>query len=169
MARTETTGEARMFFCQLARNASRSSGRSAESRGNSDTGNASDVSSEGGNMSIHRVPSRSGAISSMVKVASFGNSRAAARGQPERPAHAAKEKKITEDGEEDPRATRDGRGGRLGGRVAPGHLQLRRERRARVRRCATRRRGTVSSGRRGDVRVRAPTRTTERIRSLLSA
>lgn len=38
--------------------------------GNSD---ATDASSEGGNMSIHRVPSRSGAISSMVKVASFGN------------------------------------------------------------------------------------------------
>ena len=54
--------------------ARRSSGeephRARRVSGNSD---ATDVSSEGGNMSIHRVPSRSGLISSMVKVASFGN------------------------------------------------------------------------------------------------
>ena len=47
---------------------------SGEERARRISGNSDSTSeSEGGNMAIHRVPSRSGLISSMVKVASFGN------------------------------------------------------------------------------------------------
>jgi hypothetical protein len=106
MARTETTGEgADVFLSAGKKTSSRSSGEERARRvsGNSDTGNASDVSSEGGNMSIHRVPSRSGAISSMVKVASFGNLGGLQHvGSLNDLRHAAKEKKITENGEEGP-------------------------------------------------------------------
>ena len=106
MARTETTGEgADVFLSAGKKTSSRSSGEERARRvsGNSDAGNASDVSSEGGNMSIHRVPSRSGAISSMVKVASFGNLGGLQHvGSLNDLRHAAKEKKITEDGEEGP-------------------------------------------------------------------
>jgi len=78
--------------------ARRSSGeephRARRVSGNSD---ATDVSSEGGNMSIHRVPSRSGLISSMVKVASFGNLGGLQHvGSLNDLRHAAKEKKKKE-------------------------------------------------------------------------
>ena len=109
MARTETAdGEGADGVPALAGLAAAGRGKnSGEERarrvsGNSD-GNASDLSSEGGNMSIHRVPSRSGAISSMVKVASFGNLGGLQHvGSLNDLRHAAKEKKITEDGEEGP-------------------------------------------------------------------
>ena len=111
MARTETAdGEGADGVPALAglaaagKKTPRSSGEERARRvsGNSD-GNASDLSSEGGNMSIHRVPSRSGAISSMVKVASFGNLGGLQHvGSLNDLRHAAKEKKITEDGEEGP-------------------------------------------------------------------
>jgi hypothetical protein len=66
--------------------------------GNSD---ATDASSEGGNMSIHRVPSRSGLISSMVKVASFGNLGGLQHvGSLNDLRHAAKEKRKKEGPEE---------------------------------------------------------------------
>ena len=110
MARTEMAGEGADGVPALAglaaagKKTPRSSGEERAPRvsGNSD-GNASDLSSEGGNMSIHRVPSRSGAISSMVKVASFGNLGGLQHvGSLNDLRHAAKEKKITEDGEEGP-------------------------------------------------------------------
>ncbi len=110
MARTETAGEGADGVPALAglaaagKKTPRSSGEERARRvsGNSD-GNASDLSSEGGNMSIHRVPSRSGTISSMVKVASFGNLGGLQHvGSLNDLRHAAKEKKITEDGEEGP-------------------------------------------------------------------
>ena len=103
MARTETAdGEGADGVPALAGLAAAGGKKTPRLSGNSD-GNASDLSSEGGNMSIHRVPSRSGAISSMVKVASFGNLGGLQHvGSLNDLRHAAKEKKITEDGEEGP-------------------------------------------------------------------
>ena len=77
---------------------------SGEERARRVSGNSDATSEgEGGNVSIHRVPSRSGLISSMVKVASFGNLGGLQHvGSLNDLRHAAKEKKITEDGEEGP-------------------------------------------------------------------